>query len=643
MSIKKTDYLRFSAYSIKDLITRKLSEDTRFTDQIYEGSNLAILIDLVSYMYQCLMFQLNNAAAESMFSDTQIYENISRLVNLIGYHPKGITPSKAIFYLDNDTEESKAGIFIPKYSYVDTNISDKNGKRIYYSLTEKTGFRVSNDEIQEFQLTNGKWKLYPQIFKSSGSKNEEFETNIGSDIKNNKLCASNMIDVYIRNNEGIFKQWDRTNFEIFINNNTEDIVNFATIYNSNSEVYSIRLNENKNYIIKFGDGIVGKKLNKGDEIYIFYLDTNGLDGEISIDNVTNILPLKCDKSDFNSLSDDTYRQIVLNSVEDNIIDDEKNKVELRLLNQSTTPKAEETVEEIKENAPNWFKTGQRLVTADDYTYFVKNLVPISIVDCKVQNNFEYCATFYKWLYEMGLNGNNVQSKKRQSNGRYYIDESKLVKYDYKFADPADANNVYIWTKLESGDLYSLKDYLNENIYKVKMLTQETVFLDPINVQFAITAAPLEKVSDYIDYNTEFDSENESYIEITLDDNILYSNTVIQNEIENIFIDFFNPVNNRLGGTIDYQSLLNKIYGISGIQRIRTIYKSIDSENDIIIRDGLCFASWSGTLIDTGDDLQVSNTTRTLLDFQFPVLYTKDIARRIKIIRKTINNINQLKY
>lgn len=64
------DFLRFSAYQIKDLITRKLSEDTNFTDQVYEGSNLAILIDIVSYMYQCLIYNLNNAAAESMFSDT---------------------------------------------------------------------------------------------------------------------------------------------------------------------------------------------------------------------------------------------------------------------------------------------------------------------------------------------------------------------------------------------------------------------------------------------------------------------------------------------------------------------------------------------------------------------------------------------
>lgn len=64
---EKTDFLKFNAYSIKDLIIRKLSEDSRFTDQIYEGSNLQVLIDLFSYMYQCMMYQLNNAASESMW------------------------------------------------------------------------------------------------------------------------------------------------------------------------------------------------------------------------------------------------------------------------------------------------------------------------------------------------------------------------------------------------------------------------------------------------------------------------------------------------------------------------------------------------------------------------------------------------
>ena len=70
MADKNTDFLKFNAYQIKDLITRKLSENSKFTDQIYEGSNLAILIDIVSYMYQCLILNLNNCASESMFADT---------------------------------------------------------------------------------------------------------------------------------------------------------------------------------------------------------------------------------------------------------------------------------------------------------------------------------------------------------------------------------------------------------------------------------------------------------------------------------------------------------------------------------------------------------------------------------------------
>lgn len=51
MAGQSTDFVRFSPYSIKELIIRKLSEDSRFTDQIYEGSNINVLIDLVAYMY----------------------------------------------------------------------------------------------------------------------------------------------------------------------------------------------------------------------------------------------------------------------------------------------------------------------------------------------------------------------------------------------------------------------------------------------------------------------------------------------------------------------------------------------------------------------------------------------------------------
>jgi hypothetical protein len=105
MAQDKTQFLHFNAYSIKEMIVRKLTEDTDFTDQIYEGSNLNILIDLVAYMYQCLMYNLNNAASESMFADTRLYENMNRLVKFFGYNPKAIMPSVGQFYITNSNND----------------------------------------------------------------------------------------------------------------------------------------------------------------------------------------------------------------------------------------------------------------------------------------------------------------------------------------------------------------------------------------------------------------------------------------------------------------------------------------------------------------------------------------------------------
>lgn len=49
---------------------------------------------------------------------------------------------------------------------------------------------------------------------------------------------------------------------------------------------------------------------------------------------------------------------------------------------STTPVLEESVEQIRVNAPEWFKVGNRLVTAADYEYYVRNRFRDNIVDVK---------------------------------------------------------------------------------------------------------------------------------------------------------------------------------------------------------------------------------------------------------------------
>jgi hypothetical protein len=66
------------------------------------------------------------------------------------------------------------------------------------------------------------------------------------------------------------------------------------------------------------------------------------------------------------------------------------------------------------------------------------------------------------------------------------------------------------------------------------------------------------------------------------------------------------------------------------------------ENGVAIpveRNGISFATWSSTMIDVGDDLDVSTSNRTLEDFQFPVLNDSALNKKIKIIKKSTSNTN----
>ena len=167
MAKNNQEFLQFSAYSIKNLITRKLTDSTAFTDQVYEGSNLAILIDIFSHMAQCILYALNNTAAESMFSDTAIYENMNRLIKFIGYNPKGYSPATIEMAVDTtNLNLTNTNNIIYKYSVIDTGKTDLAGKRIYFSTIDDV-YVNSNEEFSTL-FYNGIWKLHDDTFVSNG-------------------------------------------------------------------------------------------------------------------------------------------------------------------------------------------------------------------------------------------------------------------------------------------------------------------------------------------------------------------------------------------------------------------------------------------------------------------------------------------
>lgn len=694
MAIKASnDFLRFSAYSIKDLITRKLSEDKNFTDQVYEGSNLAILIDIVSYMYQCLIYNLNNAAAESMFSDTQIYQNISRLCKFIGYHPTGYKPSTVSMYISQNSELNDKIIY--PFTAIDTGLYDSNSNKIYFSTAfqnftpafERSNISINNEKTTNVTLVNGRWKHYATVFEAAGLDYETFVLDgLKSDSADEKYVANNGIQVFVIPNGVALTDvsqneimWSNDPNELFIQayDSNSESPTFSKLYSNDDKVYTAYLNENKTFEIKFGNGITGRRLNKGDQIHVMYLDTNGPDGYVDMNSFPQQLNGRIMHHDpgFFGVSDDLYKAMF-----DTDPENSRNAANVDV-SISFNPQSlsrvfpEQNVDDIREMAPNWFKTGNRLITKEDYEFFLKanngNAAFPGVIDAVCMNNWDYMTTFYRWLYNLGINPveevlnselHSTEYTKRTLDPFRYLSKARLVQSGYEFVDSADANNIYLWVATnEHKDMTIIKEQLNREINTIKTMTSETYPLYPIDVYFDLTFTPTQLYYDSLvtnNGNCEFDYNN-SYLEVTIADNSIFSNIVIANKIESIIKNAFRAEYCHIGQIVDYSTILDQIYEINGVSRVRTVYyptNYLEDENYQKYKtracDGIAFASWSNTklddsttsLIDIGDDLCINNTTRTLEKFQFPRLAPElDLTKKIKVIRKSMNTVNPVKF
>ena len=112
--LARNSYATFDALTLKQLIRDRLNQGGIFTDQNFEGSNLNAIMDVVALSYHYLLFYLNSTSSESMFNETVLYENMNRLVKLIGYNPVGYKTSLLSFEATGN-QNLPAGIYtIPK-------------------------------------------------------------------------------------------------------------------------------------------------------------------------------------------------------------------------------------------------------------------------------------------------------------------------------------------------------------------------------------------------------------------------------------------------------------------------------------------------------------------------------------------------
>lgn len=587
-------YAAFDATTLKSLMQQRLIDGGVFTDQIFEGSNFNSLLDVIAYSYHVLLFYLNRTANEASFSNAQLYENVNRIVKILNYNPIGIQTSVLSFSAVASDQLSEGIYTIPKYSYF--SINDIN-----YSFTEDltftksfSGVQVLNDLNDSNLLYQGSFIQYP-TYVATGETFENF-TIVSVDMDgNNDLIDHNNVHVYVKPSNGTWRQYKN--------------VNSLYLENSLSESYELRLNENQRYSIRFGNGVTGKKLNEGDLVIVYYLKSDGPNGEFGPNNL-NGNRLFLYKSEALSIIMNDIRPPDVNILGLN------ETIQLNFVN--TLPSSKFTYQEdansIKENAKNTYKTQYRLINNSDFeNYIFKNFSNL-VDDVKTVNNFEYVNEHLQYLNNIGLSQPNL--------------DSRILFNQVNFSTSCHFNNVYVYCipKIPQNENVKYNRFLNiglknkikKSIDAIKVITSETIFQDPVYVSVGLGISTPDEIDNRGLY-PEIISETK--LKIKKNKNSFASNESIKENIINLFKNYFND--NKLGKTIDISFLNSSLFKINGIENFST-YRYVNDQ--LISTDGLSFIVYNPIYFAPNEDIKIINQTLTLPFFKSAFFDNYDVLK-----------------
>lgn len=596
-NIPKDGYIAFDALSLRQLIVSRLNEQKIFTDQNFIGSNLASIIDIVAYSFHTLIYYLNKTSTESMFTESQLYENMNRIVKLLDYNPIGFQTST--LSISVSVSNLSQGIYaIPRYTTVNMNgVSYAFNEDIAVAKTV-TGITEQLTELSRLKLLfQGQYQEYPQYI-ATGEGNEILILN----TTDSKVDHFN-IDVYVKSFQtGLWKQYYKTtNFYL------EDGL---------AEKFEIRYNNNKRYEVKFGNDINGKSLKEGDVVAIYYLVSNGDNGVVGEEFTTSELRR------YNTPQYDSILEAVNNEKLTYLNSNELPSFSIKNAASSTLPKDPETVEDIRQLAPAVYRSQYRLVTTKDYEVFVKANFTNLISDVKSVNNWSYASGYMKYFYDIGL------------NAPYTTDRALLNQVLY--ADSCNFNNVYliIVPRATVNNNYNYltpaqKELISSSMLSTKMATTETTFVDPVYkaVSFGVRSASADI--------SAIDGDICKLV-IRKSPNVRVNDNMIINDIVEFIKMSFNRVDTKLGQTINLRDINQGIKDIVGVDAVKTVRE--DTGESV---EGVSFLIWNPSYPE--NDIQVTRNDVLMKYFEYPYFYDlENLHTRIQV-NPSFGSFEQVEY
>lgn len=308
-------------FSIRNNLKDFLRSQSEFTDYDFEGSGMSVLLDVLSYNTYYNSFYLNMIANEAFLDTAQVRQNILSHAKVINYVPaskQGAITKVNVVVTPEGSEGSTSYVVLDKY----TKLLGKDKNGVNYPFVTVNANTAS--------ISNGSFSFSNVVIKQGEVITHQFLMSANNTLRKFAIPSQNVDTSTI----AVTVQESSSNSYTREFTPATDI----TLVTGDSLVYYTEEDQDLNYSIYFGDGVIGYAPKNGNIVTVTYLDSIGAMS--------------------NSISKFTFTEKVGGLY--------SNNVKVTSLSATYGGVDKETPEQIRFRAPNFYTAQNRCVTVDDY-------------------------------------------------------------------------------------------------------------------------------------------------------------------------------------------------------------------------------------------------------------------------------------
>lgn len=374
--------------SLKSNLKTYLKSQTIFRDYDFDGANMNVLLDVLSYNTYLNSFYLNMVASELFLDSAQLRDSVISHAKAINYIPDSKKSAKALINITFTANGISDTFEIPK----GTQFSGKNANGSFVFTTDRDITSASTTNTFQFanvELYEGTYFTETYIVDYS-KENQKFV------LTNSEIDTDSILVTVVENNGA----------------NTVSFLKADNLYDltSASNIYFLQASTNNRYEIVFGDNVFGRYPLNNSAVNISYRVSRGTAGS----GVSNFF-LDKDLGAYNGGTASATITTVSNS--------------------SDGAEAE-TIESIRFRAPRAYQTQDRAVTVNDYrTLIFKNFQEVKDVNVYGGEDIPDSVAYGKVFVSASTYSGAPLTSQRKSDILTFLENKKIVNIKPSVIDP----------------------------------------------------------------------------------------------------------------------------------------------------------------------------------------------------------------